>query len=133
MGIRLKNIYLVCFIFLFNCKSENKNNDSYTKEEYILAYKKMVLYGCINEKTNNEFRKIMIRYNNVNSTEVAILFHAVANRADSIGGVYSKKIKPYTYYGDLKGKVPLFGKCVEYAFGTEVDSIAKKTYKETRE
>lgn len=50
MGIRLKNIYLVCFIFLFNCKSENKNNDSYTKEEYILAYKKWFFMAVLMKK-----------------------------------------------------------------------------------
>ena len=132
MGIKLKKIYLICFLLFYQCKQQKKDNDLNTKKEYILAYKKMVIYGCLNEKTNKEFRKLMIKYHNVNSSETAILFHMEAEKAEKQGATYSREIKPYTYYGDLKGKVPLFGKCIEYAFSKEVDSIALLMYKNSQ-
>lgn len=133
MGIKLKKVVLfIIVLLLLKCKNETIKKDlkPFTKEDYVLSYKKMVLYGCIDEKTENKFGKLLDNYNTVFSMEVSILFHDIANKADSLGRKYSiKSIKPYEYYGDLKGKIPLFGKCVEYAFSKEVDSIAVNLYR----
>lgn len=131
MGTKL--ILLICAVFFTSCvDNRTMENEPYTKKEYVLAYKKMVLYGCLNEKTNGEFRNLMRIHNNVNSKEVAILFASIANEADSLGIKYSRSINPYDHYGDLKGKVPIFGNCVDYAFSKEVDSIANRSYLNSR-
>ncbi len=134
MGIRLIKILssILMMITLTTCAVKQESLDGHTKEQYILAYKKEVLFGCLNEKTENKFGKLLNDYNNVGSVEVAILFHSVANHADSVGREYSRKIKPYDYYGDLIGKSPIFGECVEYAFSIRTDSIATDLYFRTR-
>lgn len=133
MGTKLNFSIIISFvlIFFFSCSTKEKNKP-FNEEEYIFAYKKMVLYGCINGKTNNDFKKIMNKYNDVHSVEVAILFHETVKKADSLGNLYSKEILPYNNYGDLKGKTPIFSKCVSYAFSKKIDSIAKKTYKKNK-
>ncbi len=133
MGIKLRYFSsIILLLFFISCKAQKIKDQPYTQENYVMAYKNAVLYGCIDEKTNKEFGQLLNKYNSTASREVAILFHDMYNRAKLLGKDYSKNIKAYEYYGDLKGKTPIFSDCVAYAFSKEVDSIARAKYKKTR-
>lgn len=120
------------YILLIGCASNKMNKVPFTEEDYILAYKKEVLYGCINQKTENNFYKLMDSYKDLGLyTEVSLLYHEVADNALQLGENFSKTIKPVNY-PDAENKLPIFRDCVDYAFGKEVDSIARATYKRTR-
>jgi len=129
-----KLLAIILVIAFLSCKTQKIKNNSFSEEEelYVLAFKKEVLYSCINEKTNREFYRFLDNYNDLGLyTEVAILYHDIADKASSFGKKYSKNIKPVNY-PDAENKVPIFRDCVNYAFGKEIDSIARITYKETR-
>lgn len=126
--------YLTIFLLIMSCTATKKkiSNDFFVKEEdYVKAYKTVVLYGCLNEGTKGNFSNFLKENNDLGLfSEVDMIFHSTANIADSLGCVYSRKIKPFTY-GDGQGKIPNFSRCVLYAFSNEVDSFAKESYKQT--
>jgi len=134
MGTKLKYLYLLTLLIIsISCKIHKIEESSSKKEDYVLAYKKAVLYGCINAKTNKDFSKILIEHNDMILTkEFPILFYEIVAEATQLGEKYSSKINTHTYYEDLRGKTPIFSDCVSFAFGKEVDSIAKINYKRTR-
>ena len=134
MGTKLKYLYLLTLLIIsISCKIHKIEESSSKKEDYVLAYKKAVLYGCINAKTNKDFSKILIEHNDMILTkEFPILFYEIVTEATKLGEKYSSKINTHTYYEDLRGKIPIFSDCVSFAFGKEVDSIAKINYKRTR-
>ena len=84
---------IIVFAFIIGCKTQRINNEPYSKAEYIFAYKKAVLYGCINAKTNKGLEKMLSTHNDMGlSKEVAILFHAETIKANLLGKKYSAKI-----------------------------------------
>lgn len=132
MGIKL----VCCFVFLLlvaSCTTTKKrvsSGYSVSEEDYIKAYKTVVLYGCLNEATKGNFYTFLLQNNDLGLfSEVDMIFHLTASIADSLGKSYSKTIKPFTY-GDGQGKVPNFSGCVLYALSKEVDSFAKESYKQ---
>ena len=132
MGIKL--IYsFVLFIVVLSCTTTKKQVSSeYTvrEDDYIKAFKTVVLYGCLNEGTKGDFYKLLSQHNDLGLfSEVDVMFHSNANIADSLGRLYSKSIKPFEY-GDGKGKVPNYSRCVLYALSNTVDSLAKESYKQ---
>ncbi len=133
MGIRLKILSLILFLSYTGCKTQKNKIELNSKEEsYVLAYKKSVLFGCINEKTNKDFRKMLDNHGDLGLyTEVEILFHEIAKEAYAQGMDYSNEITPVNY-PDADGKLPIFRDCVSYAFSNKVDSIARVSYRRTR-
>jgi hypothetical protein len=133
MGIKLI-CYLGIFFLLMACASTKKklSNDFFlTEEDYVKAYKTVVLYGCLNEGTKGGLSDILKRNNDLGLfSEVDMIFHSTANVADSLGRAYSQKIKPFTY-GDGQGKIPNFSRCVLYVLSNEVDSLAKESYRKS--
>ena len=129
----MKRILTIILLTFLSCKSQKiADGNSYSEEDYILSYKKEVLYGCINTKTNKEFYEVLNKYNDLGLyTEVAILNHEIADQATFLGKEYSKNIKSVNY-PDAENKVPIFRDCVNYAFSKEIDSIARVTYERTR-
>lgn len=133
MGVKLNYLSLALLATFLSCKTQKVTSNDFSEEEYyILAYKKEVLYSCINEKTNREFYLFLNKYNDLGLyTEVAILYHDTADTATALGRKYSENIKPVNY-PDAENKVPIFRDCVNYAFSKEIDSIARVTYKRTK-
>jgi hypothetical protein len=101
-----------------------------SEEDYVKAYKTVVLYGCINEGTKGKFSTFLIENNDLGLfSEVDMIYHSGANIADSLGRVFAKTIRPFDY-GDGKGKVPNYSRCVLYALSREIDSVAKESYRQ---
>lgn len=132
MGAKLS--YLTLFFFLISCASiPNKNNSNEigsTEDEYIRAFKKSVLMGCLNEITDNEFGKsLYFKHNDIGLyTEVAIIYHSDVNYAQAMGSEHAKTLKPVNY-PDVEGRIQGYSNCIDYAFYNEtIDSIAKVKY-----
>lgn len=133
MGTGIK-YYLAILVLLLSCgvsKHNNKSNTFYISEEdYVKAYKTVILSGCLSEGTHGEFSNFLIKNNDLGLfTEVEMLFHSTVNIADSIGRIHAKKIIPFTY-GDGNKKIPIFSECVRYALSNEIDKLAKEKYKQ---
>jgi hypothetical protein len=134
MGIKLMRFFIIFFVIVVSCaptKRQASDDFPVKEEDYIKAYKTVVLFGCLNEGTKGSFSSFLKENNDLGLfSEVDMIFHSTANTADSIGREYSKKIEPFTY-GDGKGKNPTFSRCVLYALSREVDSLAKESYKQS--
>lgn len=134
MGVKLVLSAIVFFVLAASCNSTKKSQqtDFFVKEDdYVKAYKTAFVCGCINEGTKGNFYKFLRDNNDLGLfTEGDLISHFKVNEADSLGQVYSRKIKPFTY-GDGEGKVPNFSRCMLFALGNEIDSIAKASYKQT--
>ncbi|MFD2696581.1 hypothetical protein ACFSQ0_01100 [Mesonia sediminis] len=134
MGTKLNP--LILFLLLISCKTEKVTNDTVgsTEKEYVIAFKKSVLMGCLNEITNNEFGKSLYNeYNDIGLyTEVAIISHGNVDYASSLGSKYYEKLEPVNY-PDVTGKKQGYSKCINYAFyNEEIDSIAKAKYRKLK-
>ena len=123
-------IFISCTIVLA-CKSSKKIDVINSKEEeFVLAYKKCVLYSCINEATENKFNLFIKENNDLGlAVEVAIMQHAEVAIAIEKGKVLAKEVNPIDY-SDYQGKKPIFSSCISFAFSKDIDSIARKTYNE---
>lgn len=133
MGTGIK-FYLAILVLFLSCgisKQNKKSNTVYfSEEDYLKAYKTVILSGCLIEGTNGEFSNFLIKNNDLGLfTEVEMLFHSTVSIADSIGRIHAKKIIPFTY-GDGNKKIPIFSECVRYALSKEIDSLAKEKYKQ---
>ena len=132
MGSKLNLLGIVFFVLVFSCKSviKNQGNDFFVKkEDYIKAYKTAFVCGCLNQGTKGNFYKFLKDNNDLGLfTEGDLISHSKVKEADSLGRKYSIQITPFTY-GDGKDKIPIFSKCMLFAFNTEVDSIANVSYK----
>ena len=117
-------------MFVFSCKSSQKKPVSnFEEEEFILAYKKCVLYGCINEATNNNLTLFSKENNDLGlSVEVAIMQHGEVFIAENKGKELSKKIKTIDY-ADYEERKPIITSCISFAFSKETDSIARIVFK----
>lgn len=133
MGIKLISFAIILFALASSCSSIKKSlkNDFFVKEEdYTKAYKTAFVCGCLNEGTKGNFYKFLQENNDLGLfTEGDLISHFKVNEADSLGRIYSGRIKPFTY-GDGQGKVPNFSRCVVFAFSNEIDSIARESYKQ---
>ena len=129
-----KLIYIVFGMFLFSCKSSQKMEVSNmqvstSEEEFVLAYKSCVMYGCINEATNNKFYLFSKENNDLGlAVEVEIMQHYEVSVAKNKGKELSKEIKAIDY-ADFEGRKPIFTDCLRFAFSKEVDSLAREMYK----
>lgn len=127
----MKNLfYLVMIISIVSCTSTPKNiiPDS-EEEDFVLAYKKCVIFGCINEATNNKFHLFLNENNDLGlAIEVAILQHEEVSLAIENGKELSKTIEAI-YYDDYDDKKPIFSNCVSMALSKDIDSIARKLYR----
>ncbi len=124
----LKTLIIVTLMGLSSCKSAKPQWP--TEEEYYLeAYKKSVLYGCLHEATNADFGEMMEAKNDLGLyTEAQVLFHFTCDAAVALGKDYSHTIETVSY-PDVEGKKPIYSQCVSYAFGREVDSMARASYR----
>ena len=135
MDIKLNNpmkklFIIILGIFLFSCKSfQKKPVSNFEEEEFILAYKKCVLYGCINEATNNNLT-LFSKENKDLGTAIEVEIIQLQEALDAInkGKELSKKIKEINY-ADFEDKKPIFSTCVTFAFSKETDSIARILFK----
>lgn len=130
MGVRLKVgvIFFVLFCFC-SCKTSKKKvkDEEYS---YVQAYKTSVLYGCLNEATNGNFQKFSIENNDLGlAQESEIIGKIEVTEITNIGGKLSKKIRVIDY-SDYEGRKPIFSDCVGFAFSKEIDSVARKKFKE---
>lgn len=128
------NNKLVCIafvMFLLSCKSPQKVFTLNSEEEdFVLAYKKCVIYGCINEATNNKFNLFSKENNDLGlAVEIAIMQHGEVAIAEDKGKKLSKKIKTIDY-ADYEGRKPIITSCISFALSKEIDSIARVMYKE---
>ncbi len=88
-----------------------------------------MLYGCINEATNNELTLFLRKNKDLClSVEVEIMQHQEVFMAEDKGKEVSKKIKSIDYE-DFADKKPIFSSCVSFAFSQDIDSIACLTFK----
>jgi len=124
--------FQLCILILFGSCKTTFNKYGFTKEEYINSYKRAVLYGCLNESTEGGFQMFLQENKDLGiAPEVAVLLHSEILKAKTIGGNYSKKIKPINYE-DYEGLKPIFSGCVAYSFSKEVDSIAKEKFRQLK-
>jgi heterodisulfide reductase subunit B len=118
----------ILIILIVSCSSK-KSQSSITETNFVLAYKKAVLYGCINESTSNNFNKFSNDNKDLGlAVEVAIMQHAEVERAVEKGKALSKKIRRINY-SDYGEKKPIFSDCVSFAFSEEIDSLARVAFK----
>lgn len=118
------------FIFLLSCKA-NKHIGS-SEEEYVMAYKKAVLYGCVNRATKGNLQRFSESNNDLGiAIETAVLYHAVALEANKKGEELSKGVREINY-ADYDGKKPIFSDCVDFAFSRSIDSVARIKYEQLR-
>lgn len=124
----MKKIIILVVLIISSCKS-NQNSNKDKKNEYILAYKKSILYGCIEEATNNNFHKFSKENNDLGLTvEQSILYSGIVNKPFELGKKLSKNIRTINYL-DYEGRKPIFSDCVSFAFSKQSDSIARDSYK----
>lgn len=130
-----KIIYKIIIFFIFpilvsSCKTKKEFGS--TEKEFVMAYKKAVLYGCINTATNNNLIKFSRENNDLGiAIETAILYHSEVINAQSIGGKLSEKIRTIDY-SDYEGRKPIFSDCIDFAFSKKTDSIAKSKYSQLK-
>ena len=128
MGTKL-NVLIIAILAgcMFGCKTNNAATSS-DEAGYVIAYKKAVLFGCLNESTERGFSKLLTATNDLgNYAEAQILFHSVYEDAKTIGINHAKLLEPVSY-PDAENKIPGYSSCVSYAFSKEVDSIARLAY-----
>ena len=126
MGTKLV-YFVLLFICITACKSTNSKVPS-EKEYYIEAYKKAVLYGCLDERTSKDFTKMLVKHNDLGLyTEVQILFHSECEKAETLGANFARQLQP-AHLPDAENMIPGYRDCVSYAFSKEVDSIARSAY-----
>lgn len=124
-----KIITWVLLLLLLSCSPVNKITQNKEEENFVLAYKKSVLNGCINEATNNNFDKFSKDNNDLGlAIEIEIMQHQELIVAVNKGKELTKKIRTINY-SDFEGKKPIISDCVSFAFSQEIDSIARVTFK----
>lgn len=131
----MRNIFITSvFLFLLmSCSTHNKSNLYSDEENFVLSFKKSVLYGCVDEATNNNLSLFSKENNDLGlAVEVAILQHTEVSIAVEKGKELSKKIRTINY-ADYEDRKPIFSNCVSFAFSKEIDSIARDLYNKRKE
>lgn len=127
----MRNIFItIVFLFLLmSCSTLKKSNNNSDEENFVLSYKKSVLYGCVDEATNNNLRLFSKENNDLGlAIEAEIIQHQEVDNALNKGKELSKKIRTINY-ADFENKKPIFSECINFAFSKEIDSIARELYK----
>jgi hypothetical protein len=133
MGAKLNLACVWISFLLFTCapaKKLQKSGNGVSKEDYIKSYKIAFIYGCINSGTSGNLNKFFKDNNDLGLfTEAEVLAHQTFNEADSLGKLFSKRIKPINYIeaGDRK---PYFAGCIYLGMSKEVDSLAVASYEQ---
>ncbi|MDE3126265.1 MAG: hypothetical protein KGK14_12170 [Bacteroidota bacterium] len=129
MAIKLKQTGILLILVLGGCAPtrHSKSNDFFVKEEdYVKSYKVAFICGCINEGTKENLTKFITDNNDLGLfSEAEFISHQRVNEADSVGRIYSKRLKPLDY-ADAGNRTPYISGCIYFALGNEVDKIAKK-------
>ena len=108
-----KIIILLWLLSFFACKSSKDFESKVSEKDYVFAYKTSVLYGCLNEITNNSFYQVLKEHNDLAlAQETAILLHDETEKSVSLGRKYPERINAIDYK-DYEGKKPLYSSCVE--------------------
>lgn len=128
----MKKLVLKIFLCLviISCKAQKNTVNTVLNEEenFVLAYKTSVLFGCINEATQGSFNEFSKENNDLGlAVPTAVLQHAETKKAAEFGALLSKGIIP-SGYADYEGRKPIFSNCVAYSFSKETDSIARAEY-----
>jgi|SRR6218665_480672 len=131
MGIRIIIAGILLITLNAGCKTAKQtgSTDYSTREEFVKAYKVAFICGCLNEGTKEGFKDFMTRSNDLGLfTEAQLISPERVIEADSIGRAFSKQIKPLNY-ADAGDKIPYVSRCITYALGKQVDSLAQKRFK----
>jgi|TARA_R110000868_G_scaffold367410_2_gene630381 hypothetical protein len=132
MKTPLSRALLVITIFTFLCSCNTNKRLGFSKEEYITAYKKAVIYGCLDKASNGNFVKFSEENNDLGTTlETVILYNTQSVEAQNLGANLSKNIKIIDY-ADYEGRAPIFSDCLDLAFSKSVKSIAKEKYRQRK-
>lgn len=124
--MRIKRL---CLLLLFLVSCQSRNDIGTIEAEYINAYKKAVLYGCLNEASNENFQKFILENNDLGlAVETAILYHDEVLKATDLGAQLAKNIRTISY-ADYEGKRPVYSDCIDFAFSSEIDSVASERYR----
>jgi hypothetical protein len=100
------------------------------QEDFENAYRVSFICGCINERTSEKFSNFLLDSDDSGLFSASgIISHELVREADSLGRVYSQKIKPINY-SDAGFRKPIFSNCVFYAFSKEVKMTIRLRYKE---
>jgi hypothetical protein len=132
MGIKI-NLFVMIFVtFAWSCRTAktNRGNEFFVqKDDFIKAYKTAFVCGCLNQGTSGNFYKFLKENNDLGLfTEADLISNFTVAEADSLGRAYSSHIKPFDY-GDGKGMVPNFSRCLFFALSHQIDSISRARYK----
>jgi hypothetical protein len=134
MGIKLMHTAVLLIIVFGSCAPNRKykKSDFYVRpEDYINAYKVSFICGCINEGTYNSLNKLLVENKDPGLfSEIETISYFKVKEADSLGRVFSNRIKPINYE-DAGYKKPIISGCIHLGLSKEVDSHAKKSYKQT--
>lgn len=91
--LKMRICLIIISLCLLSCKVRVSQADS-LEHDYVESYKKAVLYGCLNEVTEGDFQKSLIKNNDLGLyTEAQVLFHAVCDRAKQRGENYAHSIE----------------------------------------
>jgi hypothetical protein len=127
--INMKHFVILLLLILFSCDSQKKVINNSDEEEFVLAYKKAILYGCIDEATQSNFTEFSKTNKDLGiAIELEILQHSETLKALNDGKIYSQKIRSIEYE-DFENKKPIYSDCVSFAFSRSSDSIARKLYR----
>jgi len=105
----MKKYFILCAATsLLSCRSTKDSLVSVSEDDYILAYKKCVLYGCLNESTDGEFYKTMNKSNDLGlATESEILGKIESTEITQIGRELSKNVRTIDY-ADFDGRKSIY-------------------------
>jgi succinylglutamate desuccinylase len=120
---------------LMSCgqKVDSSLSEDKELENHIMAYKKAVVYECINSGTNSHFQRFSSNNNDLAlAIEVGIIDRYNVEKARQVGAKFSDDIRSSNYM-DHEGRKPIFSNCISYGFSKEVDSLARLNYQESRE
>ena len=124
-----KHIFLALLVCLTSCSTKRPVTSGTSEAQYVLAFKKAVLYGCIDKATEGKFSEFTKENNDLGlAVVVAVMQHSETRQARELGAEMSKNIKSSSYM-DHEGRKPVFDQCVNYAFSNKTDSLAFLAYK----
>ena len=135
-GSRIVKVFIaILLITISSCSTTKDFRDLYgsmKEKNFVKSYKVAMVYGCINEGTNGNLNRFIKENNDLGLfSEVEFLSHGIVKQADSIGRVFSKRLRPINY-ADAGDGVPYFSGCIYLAFSNEGESIADKKLNELR-
>lgn len=129
-------LYLSAFVFIISCSTYRREKFSYTpKTPWINSYKSEVFYACMKEGLRNDSLHITLKNRDLFNAYSGIDFLSI-DKARELGKEIILNMPPTPYIKIDKGEEYLMKKnfisvrCLEFYASRELDSIAKKEYKE---